>query len=152
MSPPCDREKFRRNSRKKIDFARRSDVVARLGRQRLRQKSSPQNNGWRMGNRGGSSLSSFIFCCIYATDFEWWHFDSRVERWLTSPEDITVLNSYQQFRTLNTRKFILSLCAKLTHKKHRHSYSWVQTRTNVYGRVRALPQCFGPFSIVQTWK
>ena len=33
---------------------------------------------------------------------------------------------------------ILPLCAKLTHKKHRHSYIWVQTRTNVYGRVRAM--------------
>ena len=30
------------------------------------------------------------------------------------------------------------LCAKLTHKKHRHSYSCVQTRTNFYGRVRAM--------------
>ena len=30
------------------------------------------------------------------------------------------------------------LCAKLTHKKHRHTYSWVQRRTNVYGRVWAM--------------
>ena len=30
------------------------------------------------------------------------------------------------------------LCAKLTYKKHRHSYSCVQTRTNVYGRVWAM--------------
>ena len=28
--------------------------------------------------------------------------------------------------------------AKLTHKKHRHTYSWVQRRTNVYGRVWAM--------------
>ena len=28
--------------------------------------------------------------------------------------------------------------AKLTHKRHRHTYSWVQRRTNVYGRVWAM--------------
>ena len=32
----------------------------------------------------------------------------------------------------------LPLCAKLTHKKHWHTYGCVQTRTNVYGRVRAM--------------
>ena len=33
---------------------------------------------------------------------------------------------------------ILPLCAKLRHKKHWHTYGCVQTRTNVYGRVRAM--------------
>ena len=46
---------------------------------------------------------------------------------------------YYTYRFIIFREIpLLPLRAKLTHKKHRHSYSCVQTRTNVYGRVRAM--------------